>query len=66
MLTFNPDHRISVNEALDHPYVSWRQHEEEIQNQPKGVYDGAIEKQTLSTEEWKSMKNFFYSSNKNF
>ncbi|XP_055645284.1 stress-activated protein kinase JNK-like [Toxorhynchites rutilus septentrionalis] len=55
MLEIDPYERISVVEALDHPYVNMWFQEDEV-NRPAPVpYDHALDEQELSIDEWKAL-----------
>jgi mitogen-activated protein kinase 8/9/10 (c-Jun N-terminal kinase) len=53
MLVIDPNHRISVEDALRHPYVSpWYVRAEVDAPAPKN-YDGAVELNEHTADEWK-------------
>lgn len=53
-MVFDPADRITVSEALQEPYVIWRDRSEELQSPPRWAYDGEIEnRRDLSTDSWK-------------
>ena len=54
MLVIDPNHRISVHDALNHPYVvGWHAHEE-VESPAPQVYDNNVETTHHTVEEWKS------------
>jgi hypothetical protein len=55
MLVIDPYRRISAEEALKHPYVSWKKHPDELSSPPRGKYDPNMESKTndWSTNKWK-------------
>lgn len=68
MLVIDPDLRISAAEALKTPYVSWKNHMDELSSPPKGHYDARMENVSFSIDEWKSNfeKKFVSRFNKPF
>uniref|UniRef100_A0A182VUU8 Protein kinase domain-containing protein n=1 Tax=Anopheles minimus TaxID=112268 RepID=A0A182VUU8_9DIPT len=55
MLAFDPMERISVDEALDHPYISVWLHEDDVNWPPPKPYDHAIDAQHLTLPQWKKL-----------
>ena len=60
MLVIDPNHRISVNDALNHPYVHLWYDPNEVEAPAPQVYDNRVEVTEHSVEEWKSMFLIFY------
>uniref|UniRef100_A0A914DFF1 Protein kinase domain-containing protein n=1 Tax=Acrobeloides nanus TaxID=290746 RepID=A0A914DFF1_9BILA len=54
MLIFDPDQRISVEKALEEPYVAWKRNSDNNDSPPKAIYDDSLENMKLTTGEWKS------------
>uniref|UniRef100_A0A1S4H172 Stress-activated protein kinase JNK n=2 Tax=Anopheles gambiae TaxID=7165 RepID=A0A1S4H172_ANOGA len=55
MLAFDPMERISVDEALAHPYVSVWYYEEDVMRPPPKPYDHALDARNLTVEQWKRL-----------
>ncbi|VDP16443.1 unnamed protein product [Soboliphyme baturini] len=55
MLVIDPEHRISVDEALQHPYVNVWFDEAEVNAPPPSRYDHGIDEQEHTVEEWKEL-----------
>ncbi|XP_050077889.1 stress-activated protein kinase JNK-like [Anopheles maculipalpis] len=55
MLAFDPMERISVEEALDHPYIHVWYYEEDVNRPPPQTYDHSIDAQVLTVEQWKRL-----------
>lgn len=56
MLTYDPDDRISVKEALEHPYLKALHFpDDEPTTQPVSAYDFDFEKYSLSKEDFKDL-----------
>uniref|UniRef100_A0A914ECP8 Uncharacterized protein n=1 Tax=Acrobeloides nanus TaxID=290746 RepID=A0A914ECP8_9BILA len=57
LLVIDPVTRISVDQALEHPYVMWQQEPGELKNEtnPFQLYNGYIEQLELSENEWKTL-----------
>uniref|UniRef100_A0A0K0EP83 Stress-activated protein kinase JNK n=2 Tax=Strongyloides stercoralis TaxID=6248 RepID=A0A0K0EP83_STRER len=55
MLKIDPNERISVDEALNHPYLKIWKNEEEISNGQLEVYNPDIENTVFSIKEWKQL-----------
>lgn len=55
MLIIDPLHRISVNEALNHPYIRVWYDESEVNAPAPNVYDHSVDEQEHTIEEWKKL-----------
>ncbi|XP_049282716.1 stress-activated protein kinase JNK-like isoform X1 [Anopheles funestus] len=55
MLAFDPMERISVDEALEHPYIRVWYYEEDVNRPPPKPYDHSIDAQDLSVAQWKKL-----------
>ncbi|XP_035908888.1 stress-activated protein kinase JNK-like isoform X2 [Anopheles stephensi] len=55
MLAFDPRERISVDEALNHPYIHVWYYEEDVNRPPPQPYDHSIDAQVLTVEQWKKL-----------
>jgi len=57
MLTYDPSERITVEEALSHPYLSQLHfpEDEPVMDEPVSAYDFDFEKFTLSKEDFKDL-----------
>uniref|UniRef100_A0A0N5C8Q6 Mitogen-activated protein kinase n=1 Tax=Strongyloides papillosus TaxID=174720 RepID=A0A0N5C8Q6_STREA len=55
MLTIDPDERMSVDEALNHPYFRVWRNEKEISNGQPEIYNPNIENTKFSIKEWKQL-----------
>lgn len=53
MLVVDPNYRISVEEALQHPYVNLWYDTSEVDAPPSGRYDSAVESGEHTVEDWK-------------
>uniref|UniRef100_A0A914CI01 Uncharacterized protein n=1 Tax=Acrobeloides nanus TaxID=290746 RepID=A0A914CI01_9BILA len=53
MLVFDPEQRISIEDALKHLYVAWKPGSRDIDSQPRGVYAEEIEQRQLTTDQLK-------------
>ncbi|KAI6176003.1 Stress-activated protein kinase JNK [Aphelenchoides bicaudatus] len=53
MLVIDPNYRISVKDALHHPYVNLWYDANEVDAPPSGRYDSAVESGEHSVEDWK-------------
>jgi c-Jun N-terminal kinase len=53
MLVIDPNHRISVTDALHHPYVNLWYDASEVEAPPSGRYDSAVESGEHTVEDWK-------------
>lgn len=58
MLVIDPDLRISVDDALHHPYVHVWFDESEVYAPPPEQYDHSIDAVDHTVEEWKGNTNF--------
>uniref|UniRef100_A0A914E7F9 Protein kinase domain-containing protein n=1 Tax=Acrobeloides nanus TaxID=290746 RepID=A0A914E7F9_9BILA len=56
LLVIDPVKRLSVDQALEHPYVSWQNEPGELENEtnPVQFYNGYIEQLELTANEWKA------------
>ncbi|XP_043924874.1 mitogen-activated protein kinase 9 isoform X2 [Protopterus annectens] len=55
MLVVDPDKRISVDEALHHPYISVWYDSAEAEAPPPQIYDSQLEEREHTIEEWKEL-----------
>jgi c-Jun N-terminal kinase len=55
MLRIDPDERISVDDALRHPYVNSWWDEEEVNAAPPTAYNHRVEIGERTVDEWKRM-----------
>uniref|UniRef100_A0A914EJR9 Uncharacterized protein n=1 Tax=Acrobeloides nanus TaxID=290746 RepID=A0A914EJR9_9BILA len=57
LLVIDPVKRLSVDQALEHPYVSWQNEPGELENEtnPVQFYNGYIEQLELTANEWKAL-----------
>ena len=55
MLVIDPLHRISVNEALNHPYIKVWYDDSEVNAPAPSVYDHSVDEQEHSIDEWKQL-----------
>lgn len=56
MLVIDPLHRISVDDALRHPYINVWYDESEVNGpRPRERYDSSIDEREHSVEEWKQL-----------
>jgi len=55
MLVINPEERISVDEALQHPYFDEWYDVAEVYAPALGVYDHAVDDHELTIDEWKRL-----------
>ncbi|KFZ59475.1 MK09 kinase, partial [Chauna torquata] len=53
MLVVDPDKRISVDEALRHPYITVWYDPAEAEAPPPQIYDAQLEEREHAIEEWK-------------
>lgn len=53
MLVIDPSHRISVMDALKHPYVNLWYDADEVNSQPNINYDKEMETKLISVDGWK-------------
>ncbi|XP_074958906.1 mitogen-activated protein kinase 9 isoform X2 [Phalacrocorax aristotelis] len=56
MLVVDPDKRISVDEALRHPYITVWYDPAEAEAPPPQIYDAQLEEREHAIEEWKGKK----------
>ncbi|KAF6082046.1 mitogen-activated protein kinase 9 [Phyllostomus discolor] len=55
MLVIDPDRRISVDEALRHPYIAVWYDPAEAEAPPPQIYDAQLEEREHAIEEWKEL-----------
>ena len=55
MLVIDPLHRISVDDAINHPYIKVWYDESEVNAPPPGVYDHNDDENQYSVEKWKEL-----------
>lgn len=55
MLVIDPDKRISVDEALRHPYITVWYDPAEAEAPPPQIYDAQLEEREHAIEEWKEL-----------
>ena len=55
MLQVDPNHRITVDEALAHPYVNIWFDDAEVNAPPPPKYDQSIDEKSISLERWKEL-----------
>ncbi len=56
MLTYDPDERITVEQALEHPYLKQLHYpDDEPTTQPVSAFDFDFEKYSLSKEDFKDL-----------
>lgn len=55
MLVIDPRYRISVDKALNHPYIKLWYKKEEAEGPPPGIYDSSIEAEELTVDRWKEL-----------
>lgn len=55
MLVIDPDKRISVDEALRHPYIAVWYDPAEAEAPPPQIYDAQLEEREHAIEEWKGL-----------
>ncbi|ELU16605.1 hypothetical protein CAPTEDRAFT_101171 [Capitella teleta] len=55
MLVVDPEKRISVDEALMHPYINVWYDESEVKGPPPSKYDHAVDEREHSVEAWKEL-----------
>uniref|UniRef100_F6Y132 Stress-activated protein kinase JNK n=1 Tax=Equus caballus TaxID=9796 RepID=F6Y132_HORSE len=55
MLVIDPDRRISVDEALRHPYITVWYDPAEAEAPPPQIYDAQLEEREHAIEEWKEL-----------
>lgn len=55
MLVIDPRHRMTVDEALKHPYISLWVRDEEVNGPPPETYDSSREADELTMQQWKEL-----------
>ncbi|KAF0292512.1 Stress-activated protein kinase JNK [Amphibalanus amphitrite] len=55
MLVIDPERRISVEEALRHPYISVWYEDQEVNAPPPGPYDHSVDEREHTVEQWKDL-----------
>lgn len=55
MLVIDPKLRMSVDEALKHPYVNLWFKDDEVNGPPAATYDGSAELDDLTVQQWKQL-----------
>ncbi|KAJ7421984.1 Glutamine--fructose-6-phosphate aminotransferase [isomerizing] 2 [Willisornis vidua] len=60
MLVVDPDKRISVDEALRHPYITVWYDPAEAEAPPPQIYDAQLEEREHAIEEWKDIDSGLY------
>jgi c-Jun N-terminal kinase len=55
MLVIDPKHRMSVDEALQHPYINLWFKDDEVYGPPPGHYDDSAEADELTVQQWKEL-----------
>ncbi|KAK3089657.1 hypothetical protein FSP39_005413 [Pinctada imbricata] len=55
MLVIDPEKRISVNDALQHPYINVWYDEQEVNGPTPGPYDHTVDEQEHTVEQWKEL-----------
>ncbi|XP_067899683.1 mitogen-activated protein kinase 9 isoform X5 [Heterodontus francisci] len=55
MLVIDPDKRISVDDALQHPYIAVWYDPSEVEAPPPQIYDKQLEEREHTIEEWKEL-----------
>jgi c-Jun N-terminal kinase len=55
MTIIDPLHRISVDEAINHPYINVWYDDSEVNSVAPGVYDHAVDEREHSIDEWKRL-----------
>ncbi|KAL6037099.1 hypothetical protein STEG23_007404, partial [Scotinomys teguina] len=65
MLVIDPDKRISVDEALRHPYITVWYDPAEAEAPPPQIYDAQLEEREHAIEEWKDIHKCFRIQSKN-
>lgn len=63
MLVIDPRQRISVDQALNHPYIKIWYNQPEVESQPPAAYDGSKEAEDFTIKQWtelifKEVKDF--------
>lgn len=55
MLVIDPKYRLTVDEALKHPYIHLWYKDDEVNGPRPGVYDSGIEAKEMTVQEWKEV-----------
>lgn len=55
MLVIDPEKRISVDQALRHPYICVWFEDQEVNAPPPGPYDHSVDEQEHTVEQWKQL-----------
>uniref|UniRef100_A0A1I7RIM0 Stress-activated protein kinase JNK n=1 Tax=Bursaphelenchus xylophilus TaxID=6326 RepID=A0A1I7RIM0_BURXY len=55
MLVIDPNYRITIEQALQHPYVHLWYDAEEVEAPPSGRYDSAVESGEHTVDDWKTL-----------
>jgi len=55
MLVIDPRKRISVDDAINHPYIRVWFDEEEVSGPPPGPYDHTVDEREISVDRWKEL-----------
>jgi len=55
MLVIDPKNRITVEEALKHPYVNLWYDKSEVETQAPSQYDSSVECEEHSIDDWKEL-----------
>ncbi|KAK2154399.1 hypothetical protein LSH36_269g05028 [Paralvinella palmiformis] len=55
MLVIDPERRISVDDALMHPYINVWYDQEEVNGPPPAQYDHSVDEREHSVEQWKEL-----------
>lgn len=55
MLVIDPKERITVDEALRHPYISLWYNQPEVESQPPATYDGSKEAEDFTVQQWSEL-----------
>ncbi|KAF6039081.1 MAPK10 [Bugula neritina] len=55
MLVIDPRNRISVDEAINHPYIRVWFEDDEVNGPPPGPYDHGLDERDISVDTWKEL-----------
>ena len=55
MLVIDPEYRMSVDEALRHPYINLWFKDDEVNGPPPATYDNTAEADELTVQQWKQL-----------
>lgn len=55
MLVIDPKHRMSVDDALKHPYINLWFKDDEVNSPPPATYDSSTEADELTVQQWKQL-----------